>query len=194
VGPTETSKFLRRLAEFANLDKAVVEAVIEREEKRYYHYAQKALPWIYRCKALPKEFYLLGGSSTALSITKFLVNDLGLLPRAVYVTEEIPDDHRERVVGLFQDLEAKTDFQVHVGNDGGIFQATASAETVQGRPAIFGSVLDELYAKQNLLPFVAVSTPLGNNLVGDSHYFGYRGATRLFHDFYSAAAGSAVNI
>jgi len=163
------------------------------EERRYY-YVQKALPWIYRCKALPKEFFLLGGSGTALSVTKFLVNDIGLIPRVVYVTEDVPDEHRERVVELFSDLEAKTDFPVIVGSDGGIFEATATAETVQGRPAIFGSVLDEIYAKENLLPFVSISTPLGNNLVGESHYFGYQGGIRLFHEFYSAAAGSAVNL
>lgn len=194
IGPTETTKFLRNVADFAKLDRNLVESVIAREEKRYYHYVQKALPWIYRCKAVPKEFFLLGGSSTALAVTKFLVNDVGLLPRGVYVTEEIPDDHRQRVVELFHDLEAVTDFEVIVGNDGGLFHATATEETVRGRPAIFGSLQDELYAKQNLLPFVAVSTPLGNNLVGDGHYFGYRGATRLFHEFYSASAGSQVNL
>ena len=42
--------------------------------------------------------------------------------------------------------------------------------------------------------FVSISTPLGNNLVGESHYFGYQGGIRLFHEFYSAAAGSAVNL
>jgi len=194
IGPTETTKFLRRLANFAELDRNVVEAVIKREERRYYYYVQKALPWIYRCKALPKEFFLLGGSGTALSVTKFLVNDIGLIPRAVYVTEDVPDEHRERVVELFSDLEAKADFPVIVGSDGGIFEATATTETVQGRPAIFGSVLDEIYAKENLLPFVSISTPLGNNLVGESHYFGYQGGIRLFHEFYSAAAGSAVNL
>ncbi|MPM48671.1 Light-independent protochlorophyllide reductase subunit B [bioreactor metagenome] len=186
IGPTETTRFIRALADYAGLDKENAEAVIAREEERYYYYIQRHLRWLYACKALPKEFYINSSASAALALTRYLVNDLGLLPVKIYIVDNVPDQHQAQVREYFQDLELEIkDFEVVFTSDGGLMGAELKDKALVNPVSILGTAWDQLLATKRKITFVSVSAPYGDTLVGNKTYFGYDGAISLFADFYS---------
>jgi nitrogenase molybdenum-iron protein beta chain len=191
AGPTETKRFLRELANYAGLGNAAVDEVIRDGEDKYYYYMNRSLQWIYGCRTLPKHFLINASASAALPLSRFLVNDMGLLPDAVYLPENVPEAHRDRVDAYFRDLEleeeSKKDFPICFSEDGGLMAADIEAREFEpGSTYVFGSVWDVLYCRNRRLPFLSVSTPQGIHMIGAKHYFGFDGGINLFTDYYGA--------
>jgi nitrogenase molybdenum-iron protein beta chain len=185
IGPTETAKFLRLLAEFFELDRSVVDAYLDAEDDRYYYFIKRSLSYTYGCKVLPKEFIVNASASIALATTKYLVNDLGLIPHKIYIPEDVPDQYQESIRLQFQDLEWTGEVPVVFTNDGGFAESEIRAENFINKPMVFGSVFDEGMAIDLSMNFVPISAPLGNFLVFDKNYLGHRGAIDLYSDVYS---------
>lgn len=193
LGPTETNRFLRKLAKYAGLDELAVEKVIHEGEDLYYYYMNRSLHWIYSCRTLPKHFFVNASASAALPLTRFLVNDMGLLPEKIYLPEGIPEEHRERVEGYFRDLEIadekRSGFVVDFSEDGGLMAAEIrDIHFDPGTTYIFGSLWDVLFCRGKHVPFLSVSAPQGIHMIGTKHYFGYTGGVNLFSDYYSRLA------
>ncbi|MDR0570373.1 MAG: nitrogenase molybdenum-iron protein, alpha and beta chain [Clostridiales Family XIII bacterium] len=193
VGPTETARFLRELGEFAGLDRNRVETRAKEGEERYYHYIRRSLLWVYRCRALPKRYYINSGASTALSLHRYLVNDMGLIPCKIFLPEDVPEEHQERVEGYFRDVELDSPYDVVFTGDGGL---AAQEIAASGRPKwslfYFGSVWDEPLSNNERIPFLSVSAPQGNVMAMDKTYFGYDGALRLYSDYYEQVASKGL--
>jgi hypothetical protein len=60
------------------------------------------------------------------------------------------------------------------------------------KSVILGSVWDDLLAKRYGMPFVSVSPPYGDALIGDKTYFGSEGAVGLISDIYNDAAAKGL--
>jgi nitrogenase molybdenum-iron protein beta chain len=185
IGPTETAKFVRFLVSFFELDQPAVDGYLTSEDEHYYYFIQRALAYTYGCKVLPKEFIINASASAALAMTKYLVNDLGLIPHKIYIPEDVPDRYQEAVHGYFQDLEWDHEVEVVFTNDGGFAETEIRAENFINKPMIFGSLFEEAMAIDLQMNFVPISAPLGNFLVFDKSYLGYRGALDLYSDVYS---------
>lgn len=193
IGPTETSKFIRALAEYAELNNEQIESYIKEQEDRYYYYIIHHIAWVYGCKILPKEFLVISSSNAALSITKYLVNDLGLLPHKIYITEDIPEEKQEEIRAYFYDLEIDgKDFEVVFTEDGG-----APAVDINNNPikesVLFGSAWDSALAKTIGLAFIPISAPYGDGIIGAKTYFGYDGAIDLYADFHTTVSNMGWN-
>jgi nitrogenase molybdenum-iron protein beta chain len=193
IGPTETKRFLRELALYAGLDAVVVEDAIRDGENKYYYYMSRSLQWIYGCRALPKHFLANASASAALSVNRFLVNDMGLLPDSIYLPENVPEAHRARVDAYFRELEIEEDtkkaFPIVHTEDGGLMAADIDGREFEpGSTCVFGSVWDVLYCRNRKLPFLSVSAPHGIHMIGAKHYFGFDGGIQFFTDYYGALA------
>jgi nitrogenase molybdenum-iron protein beta chain len=196
IGPTETAKFIRTLVDYAGLDKGGAEAYIRDQEDRYYYYLHRSISWIYGCKNYPREFVINSSAAQSVSLTKFLVNDLGMLPKRIYILDDVPEEHQERIRGDLLDIEydEKDSVEIVFTNDGGLFEVSIRDEDFSIRKiCIFGAAWDLLPAKNNKLTFLPVSAPYGDVMVGNKTYFGYDGAISLMTDLYTSASDNNVD-
>jgi nitrogenase molybdenum-iron protein beta chain len=191
IGPTETGKFIKAVVNYANLDRLAAERYIREAEDRYYYYVNHFIRWIFTCRVQPKEFFINSSASQALSLTRFLINDLGFLPRKIFVNEDVPEEYRERIGKYFRDVEyADADgIDVVFTADGGLCdQYVKNEDTTFRKTVVLGTTWDELTAKMYKIPFVSVSSPYGDKIVGMKNYFGYDGGFSLLSDIYNDAA------
>lgn len=188
IGPTETGRFLRELAAYASLDQSVVEAYIQKNEDRYYSYINRSIAWIYGCRVLPKRFFLNSSASAGLAVHRYLVNDLGLLPDKIYIAENVPKSHQKRVAGYFRDVELDEPIDIAFTDDGGLAAEELQKRELSGNPILLGSSWDDALAQNLKMPFIPISPPFGDVVVGPKHYFGYNGGLNLFADFHTTVA------
>jgi nitrogenase molybdenum-iron protein beta chain len=186
VGPTETSRFLRELAAYADLDSSRVGQYISDMEDRYYYYVNRSLSWVHECRNASKEFIVISGASSALSFSRFLINDLGLIPRKIYIAEGVPGGLHETVRSYFSDVAYDGPVDVVFTNDGGLPAAEIQGMDLSGRPVILGSSWDDALAQNLGLPYIPVSVPLGDYPIGGKNYFGYDGGLSLFCEYCAA--------
>lgn len=188
IGPTETSKFLRELADYASLEKKVVEAYIKENEDRYYYYINRSLSWIYHCRPLTKKYVTISSASAALSTTRFLINDLGFIPEKVYIVEDVPKEYQERVRSYFEDVELDDKIDLIFTDDAGIAAEELKDKELRGNTVLLGSAWDDALAQNFKIPFIPISAPYGDVIIGNKNYFGYTGGISLFADYYTAVA------
>src|SRR6266568_29089 len=186
IGPTETGKFLRAVAEFADLDRDRVEEFIKEREEHYYHFIERAAEVLLETRFLPRHFTTVTDSTYGLALAKFLVSDLGLIPDRLYVVDGIPDHLQEAVREYFKDLGEGIGAEVLFTPDGGEVQNELRATKFRSRPLILGSSWERTLAKELNGFVLSVSMPVSDRLVFDRSYVGYTGGLRLVEDIYSA--------
>ncbi|MDR1246194.1 MAG: nitrogenase molybdenum-iron protein, alpha and beta chain [Clostridiales Family XIII bacterium] len=194
IGPTETARFIRSVVDYADLDRGVAEDYIKREEDRFYYYMRRSYPWIFSCKNFPRKFIVNAASAAAVSVVRFAVNDLGLIPSRVYITDGTPKEHEDMISEQLRRVDYDEDFDVIFTEDGGLFEESIKNEDFSIRKiCVFGSAWDLVPAKKYKLTFVSVAAPYGDRMVGSRTYFGYEGALRFCEDLYANAADNIVD-
>jgi len=192
IGPTETGRFIRALvdfADFANLDRDFIEGYIKENEDRYFYHVNHVIRWIFTCRIQPKEFFINSSATQALALTRFLVNDMGFLPRKIFINEDVPGEHQDAISEYFRDLNWSGDIDVVFTADGGLCDIEVKqADTSFRKTVVLGTTWDELTAKTRRIPFVSVSSPYGDKIVGLKTYFGYDGGLALLADIFNDAA------
>jgi Nitrogenase molybdenum-iron protein, alpha and beta chains len=84
IGATETSKFLREVGKFAGVSEIKVESIIKEHEDYYYYLIARYADLFLENRVINKQFSVVADAQYTLAITKFLVNDLGLIPQYSY--------------------------------------------------------------------------------------------------------------
>jgi len=185
IGPKETGKFLRTVGEFLNIDKNVVESEINKQEDRYFYYLERAADVLLETRLLPKHFVTIADSSYALGISKFLINDLGLLPERQFITEDVPAEYQEKVrndfTGFYNNIVPEVQF---TGDSGDINEYLESTD-FRTKPLILGSGWDRVISKKLKGYELSISAPASDRMVLDRSYLGYDGGMRLIEDIYT---------
>lgn len=194
IGAKETGAFLRKVTEFAGIDKEKAEAFIKGEEAIYYNYLEDfsdfyAEYWW----GLPAKFGVVGDSAYNIAITKFLVNQLGLIPGKQIITENPPEEYREEIRKLYQNIAEDVSTDVEFEEDGYIIQQKLRrADFGHKPPIIFGTTWERDTAKEIKGKVVEVGFPASYEVVLSRTYIGYRGALALLEKVYTTAiSGSA---
>ena len=104
VGATETSKFLREVGKFAGVEEAKVEAVIKEHEDYYYYLIERYADLFLENRVINKQFTIVADALYTLGLTKFLVNDLGLVPATQFVVDDTPQKYRAEIAEEFKKL------------------------------------------------------------------------------------------
>ncbi|MDR0888038.1 MAG: hypothetical protein LBM39_02500 [Candidatus Methanoplasma sp.] len=186
IGSIETTKFLREVAEYAGLDRARVERFIEAEEREYYNYMDNFSDFYSEYYlGIPSAVAVVTDSAYALSVTKFVANQLGLVPVKVILTENPPEEFRDAILKEFRELGPDVSItDVEYIEDG--FIVDQQIRKLPRKPAvIFGSTWDEDTAKEIRGRVVEIGYPASREVVLNRSYVGYRGALSLMESLFS---------
>lgn len=187
VGAKATSKFLRKVAEFANIDKEKVEAVIAKEEKRFYQFFVAAGDFFTEVRnGLPYELYTIADSTYALGSSDFLINELGYIPKQAFITDNAPEIYRRKIVKDFENIDEQYKNKVTFETDGGEIEKKIKSDVNFPRKTlILGSEWENDLALYIQAPITYLSIPITNNLILNKTYIGYSGGLRFIEDIYS---------
>jgi len=194
IGAKETSAFLRKVAKFARLPKKQVETFIEQEEKRYYLYLEDfsdfyAEYWW----GLPAKFVVIGDSAYNLALTRFLVNQLGLIPGKQIITENPPDDFREAIREEYRRIAEDVSTEVEFEEDSyTIHQKIRATDFGHKPPVFFGTTWERDLAKEMKGALVEVGFPASYEVVINRSYVGYRGALSLLEKIYTTIVSASA--
>jgi nitrogenase molybdenum-iron protein beta chain len=186
-GAEETSRTLREVGIFAGLDPARVEGVIRKEEKRFYAYFVSLADFLadYR-NNIPFELYAVADSSYAAGLSGYLVNELGFVPKGVYLTDDPSPPKYGAIEKVFTDMAPDfrdiLSFQV----DGGAIQEDIRKKLGKSNKAvIMGSTWEDKLAAENGNLSLHISLPIINSVIINRGYAGYNGGLRLMEDIYA---------
>lgn len=185
IGAVETTKFLNALCEYADLDREVVDHVIQKHEESFYYCIERAMIEFGQARLIPRRFFSIANSQYTVSILKVMINEMGLLPLKQYITDDVPATYQDKVVACMHEIDCNVDFEVEFNQDGGEIQAEIMKNPPAGRPFVFGTAWEKSLTRDINTHFLCVSAPMSNRLIMKRTYFGYEGGICFIEDFYS---------
>ena len=189
IGPEATDRFLRLLTEKLDLSKAVTERVIEEENNEYYRYFERAVDVFTESEY---KFYTatVTNSNYAIPITSFVQNELGWVPKKVFVTDVLNPEQKE----AFEQAYAQTEISAEAVFETDTIKiakqiGSYSLQKREGRYQndfkpffILGSSLEKALALKSGTGWLGISYPVYTRLIIDRGYAGYRGGLHLIED------------
>jgi len=173
-----------------------VEAIIEEQSRRYYKYLEPLID-CYNDLDLQKYAVIVADVNYAVSITRFLQDDLGWIPELVQFTDVLDEQRRTAITEKLADQNQGIIPKI-------VFDTNAS-EAVRYLNELYPKQGDDLYAKSFTPAFVigsslerdlaqkigaphlSVSYPVANRAVLNRGYTGFDGGLTLTEDLLSAA-------
>lgn len=185
VGGNETSKLLRQVGFFGKLDKDVVESFIKNEEEKFYAHIERMADFILEFRyGLPRKFYTILDASYAIGFSKFLLNELGIIPAKQFVIDDTPEEFRESIEEQFKNISDYRSAQVTFSVDGGTIQEEIRSDDHKNRALILGSGWERDLAKDIGADLLILSVPVSYRLILNCGYAGYNGGLRAVEDIY----------
>lgn len=179
VGATDTTKFVRQVAEAMHLDQEIVDKVIAAEEEYVYDYLAQSVgvvSW--------KRFAVVADANNAVGITRYLANDFSFTPVLVIVSEPLfRQEDKDRIVAQIEDLEyAKPPKVIFASDQYEINQALREEE--EEITLLIGSSNEREVALEKDIQFILTAFPMNERLVFNRTYAGYRGSLTFTEDLY----------
>ena len=187
IGATETSKFLREVGKFAHVDEAKVEEVVKKHEDYFYYLISRYADLFLENRVINKQFTVVADAQYSLGITKFLVNDLGLVPAKQFITDDTPKEHQELIRSEFQNLNYGIKADVAFETDGFKIHEEIKSHDYHGYPLVLGGYYEKELTEKLKGNFLNISWPVLDKVVFDDFYVGYTGGIRLIEDIYTVA-------
>lgn len=190
IGAVETSRFLRAVTEFGKLDPDITEKYIKDEEAKYYTHIEKMADFMLEFRyGIPRRVYSIADSSYALGFSKFLLNELGIIPGTQFIVDDIPEKYQEYVLEQFSQISElkKRTVDVVFDPDAGNAQRLLEEDAKNyedKRLLILGSSWDKNLADKLNADLLIVSPPVQHRLIMNCSYTGYAGGLRAIEDIY----------
>nr|WP_092071840.1 nitrogenase component 1 [Dendrosporobacter quercicolus]NSL49469.1 hydrogenase [Dendrosporobacter quercicolus DSM 1736]SDM30335.1 nitrogenase molybdenum-iron protein beta chain [Dendrosporobacter quercicolus] len=185
VGGLETTRFLRQVAEFGGLDNEQAEFFIQQEEERFYMHIERTASFMLEFRyGLPRRFYTILDAGYAIGLSKFLLNELGLIPAKQYIVDDTPEEYYDLIKQQFRQISEYRSAEVAFVIDAGAVQAEIRKDSHKHRSLIVGSAWERDLAGEIGADLLIVSVPVQYRLVLNCGYAGYNGGLRLIEDIY----------
>ncbi|MCM1228176.1 MAG: hypothetical protein NC320_12300 [Clostridium sp.] len=171
IGAFETSKFLREVGKFAGVDEQKVENIINEHENYYYYLIERYADMFLETRVMEKQFSVAADAQYTLGITKFLVNDLELVPAKQFIVDDTPKAFQEQIKMEFENLNYGLKAEVSFETDGYKIHNDIQSHDYHGYPLILGSYYEKevtVYFKSrtaDILPDKRTSKGFGNSNV-----------------------------
>ena len=179
VGATDTTKFVRQVAEAMHLDQEIVDKVIAAEEEYVYDYLAQSVGGVSW-----KRFAVVADANNAVGITRYLANDFSFTPVLDIVSEPLfRQEDKDRIVAQIEDLEyAKPPKVIFASDQYEINQALREEE--EEITLLIGSSNEREVALEKDIQFILAAFPMNERLVFNRTYAGYRGSLTFTEDLY----------
>ena len=188
IGAFETSKFLREVGKFAGIDEKKVEDVITEHENYYYYLIERFADLFLENRVINKQFSVVADAQYALGITKFLTNDLGLVPAKQFITDDTPKEYREAITEEFKKLNYGLEAEVVFETDSYKVHEQIKSHDYHGYPLVLGGYCDKEVTEDLKGNFLNISWPVKDKIVLNDAIVGYEGGIRLIEDIYTVAS------
>lgn len=190
IGGIETSRFLRAVAEFGNLDKLKVERFIKKEEAKYYSHIEKTADFMLEFRyGIPRRLYSIADATYTLGFSRFLLNELGIIPAKQFIVDDTPEKYQKEIKNQFNNIseykERKVDIEFNP--DAGLNAQKIEEDfkiNSDKRALILGSGWDKDLAERIKADLLIVSVPVTYRLILNCGYAGYAGGLRAIEDIY----------
>jgi nitrogenase molybdenum-iron protein beta chain len=191
IGAAAGENFLKTSGAALGIDPAVADRVIAEEKKVYYNYLERIAD-LYNDIDLQRYAVVVGDSSYAPALTRFLSDELGWLPELAVVTD-LPDETRRKTLDAqFEGLDSGLKPAVRFDSDASSVKKYMRDVWPRNRnnkyydsfgPAvILGSSFERDLAQEFGFPLVPVSFPLTGRCVMNRAYAGFTGGLSLTED------------
>jgi nitrogenase molybdenum-iron protein beta chain len=185
IGGIETTRFLRKVAEFGKLDNDKVEVFIKKEEEKYYSFIERTADFMLEFRyGIPRRFYTILDASYSIGFSKFLLNELGIIPEKQFVIDDTPEEFRDAIRQEFSKISDLRSAEVSFSIDGGAIQQEIREQYQKNRALILGSGWERDLANDIKADLLIISAPVSYRLVLNCGYAGYNGGLRAIEDIY----------
>ena len=133
---------------------------------------------------LPRRVYSILDASYSLGFSKFLLNELGILPGKQFIVDDTPEQYKEEIIKEFKNISEFRSAEVEFNADAGAVQIEIEKESQEDRTLILGSGWDRDLATNLNADLLIVSVPVTYRLVLNCGYAGYNGGLRAIEDIY----------
>ena len=191
IGEEATTAFLRKVAEFAGIDKTPSEELIKKESELYYYFLEHFSNFFSEYwYGLPAKFAVAGNATEVLSYSKFLADQIGLIPVKQIIVDNPPENLRDEISSYFKNLSEGVSVDVEFLEDGYLVEESLrNTDFGAGVPLILGSTWESDVARDKKALLIEVSSPSTETLVITRSFAGYRGALNFIERIYSQAVG-----
>ncbi|MBQ9608394.1 MAG: nitrogen fixation protein NifK [Lachnospiraceae bacterium] len=179
VGATDTTAMVLQIADALQLDKTLVDKVIEEEEDYVYSYLAQSigvLSW--------KRFAVVADATNAVAFTRYLANDYSFTPVLVIISEPIyREEDKQRIIDRITDLEyAKPPKIVFTADQYEINETIRNSD--EEITLLIGSSNEREVGLELGIQFLTAAFPMNERLVFNRTYAGYRGSLTFTEDLY----------
>lgn len=131
-------------------------------------------------------YYIIADATYALGISKFLINELGFIPKGHFVVDNPSEKYVDTIKKEFTNLTEDFDTSVIIETDSSkIHNLIREENNKLQKTLIIGSSWEEDIVKDIKGFLFSVSIPLNDQLVINRTYVGYNGGLNLIQDIYS---------
>ncbi|MBY9081987.1 hypothetical protein KIH86_16740 [Paenibacillus sp. HN-1] len=187
VGGAETGRFLREIAAFGeSVDVEQAEAFISNEEYKFYTHIERTADFMLEFRyGIPRVFYTILDATYAVGLSKFLLNELGIIPAETqYIVDDTPESYREGIRQQFASISDRRSAKVEFSVDGGDIQEKIRQSAPKQRALILGSGWERDLATEIRGDLLPVGVPITYRLILNGGYAGFNGGLRLIEDIY----------
>lgn len=182
IGDTDTTAFIRAVAEKLNLDQKTVDAVIEDEQEYLYRYLEHGtgvLGW--------KRLAVVGDSSSVVGMTRYLSNDYSLIPKLAIITEPIfRQEDKDRITQQLSSLKYCAPPDIYFQPDEYEIGEIIKSGKYDDVTLFLGSANEHEFAQEQLdCMYYEVTFPITASFIFNKAVAGYRGSLSLIEDLFS---------
>lgn len=187
IGEEATTEFVRKVVDFAGIDNKKAEAFIKDEAEKYYYFLEHFSEFFSEYWfGLPAKFVSVGDATYNLAITKFLTDQIGLIPVKQIITDNTPEKYRANIRELFCDISDEFQLEAEFIEDGYLIEEEVrNADYGSSVPLILASSWEDDVVKEINGLLIPISTPITSEVVLNKTYIGYNGALTLLEKIYS---------
>jgi Nitrogenase molybdenum-iron protein, alpha and beta chains len=195
IGNQATIEFVNLVADKLKLDKVRVKSVLERETESYYKYIDRATDVIVDTD-FQNYAVVIANATEAIPYVKYLDNEIGWIPRYVFITDELVQEQKDIIADAFNQIEFaekpelvfETDtykIQQYIERNNPQFKSDTYYETLS--PVfVLGSTIDKKLAAVLNGNLLSISYPVINRIVISKGYAGFKGGLNLLEDLITA--------
>lgn len=191
IGANETEKFLNAVVAFAiengaDINELAVRKYLKKEDAAYYAEIEELATFLLEFRyGLPGYVHIIHDASYVLGLSKFLLNETGVIPKEQFIVDDTPEKFQQKIADELQSISEKRDIEVFFLPDAGKAQEKIKSLSHRGKGLIIGSGWDKKLADDRGFDFINAALPTDYRMVLNANYVGFSGGLRLIEDIYS---------